>query len=269
MLKIARLPRVLALVPIVALGGLVAYVGLLRGATDSTAADSTAIASPADDLVGYWKFEGAGDSVVDSSGNNNDGVYINSAVTPGRFGQALTLGGDNDSHVSIPATQSLGKFSDQITVSAWVRPKALPKDYRAVVSRQIGALLHPDQFYLGFGPAKGSIRYKWHLGTVDNGTLNDRSIYIGSPVYGRWIHMTGVYDGKTMRLYIDGVEIGSREQTGDIQVDGNPVTIGAEENGPESRIVDGEFDGQIDEVRIYNRALSPTEIKAIFERPPS
>ncbi|MEO8667887.1 MAG: LamG domain-containing protein [Bauldia sp.] len=218
-------------------------------------------------LVGYWKFEGAG--VADSSGKNNDGVYVNSGPVGALFGQALKLKGDNNSHVSIPATQSLAAFSDEITVTAWVLPRVVPTDYRVVVSRQIGTLKHPDQFYLGFGPANGEIHYKWHLGTIEDGQVHDRAIYTGDPVAGRWINMAGVYDGKTMRLYINGIEIGRQKQTGRIQVDDNPVTIGAEENGAEPLVVEGEFDGLIDEVRIYNRALSPAEVKAIFEQRPT
>ena len=69
-----------------------------------------------------------------------------------------------------------------------------------------------------------------------------------------------------MHLYVDGERIGSQEQSGKIQVDDNPVTIGGEENGTESLVVDGEFDGRIDEVRLYNRALGPSQIKAIFKQ---
>ncbi len=214
-------------------------------------------------LVGYWQFEGSDAVVRDSSGNGNDGIYVNSTSTPGQFGRALQLSGGNDSHASIPATPSLARLTDQISVSAWVNANALPIDYRAIASRQIGTLMHPDQFYLGFGPANGAIRYKWHLGTRENGVVNDRSIYTGTPVAGRWIHLAGVYDGRLMRLFLNGTEIGRQRQSGSIQVDDNPVTIGAEENGAESLVVDGEFDGQIDEVRIYNRALNAPEIRAL------
>ncbi len=74
--------------------------------------------------------------------------------------------------------------------------------------------------------------------------------------------MTAVYSpyrGKVRRvkiLYIDGVEIGTQSLTGTIRVDNNPVTIGGEENGSAPQVVDGEFEGLIDEVRIYNRALT-------------
>ena len=47
----------------------------------------------------------------------------------------------------------------------------------------------------------------------------------------------------------------------------NPVTIGGEENGAQPLVVDGEFDGRIDEVRLYNRALSAAEIQTIYQQP--
>jgi hypothetical protein len=96
--------------------------------------------------------------------------------------------------------------------------------------------------------------------------------------------MAGTYDGSRMRLYVDGAEIGSRPLAGQVQVstclnwepDGggpcvtdNPVTIGAEENGSQPQVVDGEFNGRIDEVRLYNRALSAAEILTIHQQPPS
>ena len=234
-------------------------------------------------LVGHWQFDGSGGSAVDSSGNGNNGEFINSTLGAGRYGDAVQLSGNNDSHVSIPASQSLNDFTNQITVTAWVFPDVAPQGFLVVASRQVGAVLHPDQFYLGFGPENGQMHYKWHLGT-NNGYLFDESIYTGTPDSNRWIHMAGTYDGSRMRLYVDGVEMGSKPLAGQVQVntclnwepDGggvcntdNPVTIGGEENGSQSRVVDGEFDGRIDEVRLYNRALSAAEILTIYQQPPS
>ena len=127
------------------------------------------------------------------------------------------------------------------------------------------------------------MHYKWHLGTNNNGSLWDESIYAGTPDSNRWIHVAGTYDGSRMRLYVDGVEIGSKPLAGQVQVNtclsweppggvcvtDNPVTIGGEENGSLPRVVDGEFDGRIDEVRLYNRALSAAEILTIYQQPPS
>ena len=128
-----------------------------------------------------------------------------------------------------------------------------------IVSRQVGNIAHPDQFYLGFGPQDG-IQYKWHLGT----DFASGDIYEDTPDVNRWIHLAGTYDGSIMRLYVDGVEIGSQAISGIIPVDDNPVTIGAEENEDIPQDVVGEFEGLVDEVRLYNRALTASEIQEIF-----
>lgn len=219
-----------------------------------------------DGMVGYWQFdEREGTTVLDRSGNSNHGQIINGTRSEGKYGQALALTGSDDSHVSIPGSTSLNSFTDQLTVVAWVFPNVLPDEFNVVVSRQVGTLLHPDQFYLGFGPEDGNMHYKWHLGTVDGASLLEGDIYEGTPEDNRWIHMAGTYDGSIMRLYIDGVEIGTQSLNGNIRVDDNPVTIGGEENGPTPQVVDGEFEGLIDEVRIYVRALDATEIREIYE----
>ena len=249
-----KLPVTLA---VAALVGFAAFGSPSPGVSSAREAGDRKPIDLEDGLVGYWRFDGSADVVADSSGNGNDGIFVNGAPGPGRIGQAAELLGRDDSHVSIKASTSLDGFTDQITVTAWVFPNSLPADYRVIASRQIGTQLHPDQFYLGFGPDKGVMHYKWHLGTMEDGKVNDRSIYTGVPEAGRWIHMAGVYNGKKMHLYVDGERIGSQEQSGKIQVDDNPVTIGGEENGAESLVVDGEFDGRIDEVRLYNRALGP------------
>ncbi|MBD2679207.1 MULTISPECIES: DUF4347 domain-containing protein [Nostoc] len=209
-------------------------------------------------LVGYWKFEEAtGNTVLDSSGNNNNGSLINSSRTVGIYGQGLQVSGKNSSHASIPASASLNSITNQITVSAWVRPNAQPVGFQAVVNRQIGTLLHPDQFYLGFGTRNQVTTYKWEIGT----TNGEGNVYEGTPTTNRWVHLVGTYDGSLLRLYVDGVQIGSNPVTGNILVDNNPVTIGAAENYGEGTPLGDRFNGLIDEVRIYNRALSATEVK--------
>ncbi|MEC4814385.1 MAG: LamG domain-containing protein [Scytonema sp. PMC 1069.18] len=218
-----------------------------------------------DGLVGYWQFdERDGSTVLDRSGNNNHGLLINGTRSDGKYGKAVELSGSDDSHISIPGSLSLNSLTDQITVTAWVFPSVAPSGFKVIVSRQIGTVLHPDQFYLGFGPENGRMHYKWHLGTDDNGTLREGDIYSGIPDVNRWIHMAGTYDGSMMRLYVDGVEIDNQPLTGSIRVDDNPVTIGGEENGAEPQVVDGEFEGLIDEVRIYNRALDASEIREVY-----
>ena len=216
-------------------------------------------------LIGYWTFdEKDGIRAFDRSGNGNHGELVNCTRDWGIYGRAVVLAGADNSHVSIPGSESLNSITDQLTVTAWVFPSVTPKGFRVVVSRQVRELLHPDQFYLGFGPKDGQMHYKWHLG-IENpgGPFHEPEIYQGVPEADRWIHMAGTYDGSIMRLFVDGEEIGTTSIRGKILVDDNPVTVGAEENGPAERVVENVFQGLIDEVRIYGRALDVSEIRAI------
>lgn len=217
-------------------------------------------------LEGHWPFdETTGTRAFDRSGNGNHGEFLNAARAPGIYGGAASLSGRDNSHVSIPASDNLNALATQLTVAAWVFPHVMPEGFRVAVSRQIGTVLHPDQFYLGFGPEDETIHYKWHLGTDDNGTVREGDLYRGTPEFGRWIHLAGTYDGAMMRLFVDGEEIGAAPLTGNLRVDDNPIMIGGEENGPTPQDVDGEFHGLIDEVRIYSRSLSASEIREIFQ----
>ncbi|MCB1500784.1 MAG: LamG domain-containing protein [Bauldia sp.] len=218
--------------------------------------------APDNGLVGYWRFDG---SPADASGHRNAGTVINASFGRGRVGKALDLTGSDDSHVTVRASPSLGRMDRRITVAAWVFPRTLPNGFRVVASRQIAALMHPDQFYLGFGTQHGTVRYKWHVGTTEGGKTREASIYAGAPEPGHWVHLAGVYDGRTITLYIDGRAIGHQPTKGRIPVDDNPVTIGAEENGPVPFVVENELDGRIDEVRLYDRALSAREIRALYK----
>ena len=77
-----------------------------------------------------------------------------------------------------------------------------------------------------------------------------------------WTHLAVTYDGATLRLYVNGVQVSSRAQTGNLVTSANPLQIGGDS------IYGQYFQGTIDEVRIYNQALSPSEIQATCRRPP-
>lgn len=231
-------------------------------------------------LIGYWQFEGDNltDSIRDRSGEGNHGQLNNSSIVDlGRYGKGLGVIGSPSSFASIDIQPgaTLNSLTDQLTVSAWIYPDRCADFFSVVASRQLGGEVHPDQFYLGFGPdidlsspRCGEISFKWHLSTdgedcQTNAFLCDiNTIPSGQPGtnFNRWIHMAGTYDGSLMRLYIDGEEIGQRALTGTINLDpSRPLTIGIEENGG-GHVPENPFDGRIDEIRIYNRALAADEI---------
>ena len=85
------------------------------------------------------------------------------------------------------------------------------------------------------------------------------------------MHLAGTYNGETgkMSLYVDGELIGTQTHIGEIRLDpeslNRPLAIGAELNGPSTDEPTGEFDGYIRDVRIYDRALSDEEVKALAQ----
>src|SRR5213078_4654919 len=109
---------------------------------------------------------------------------------------------------------------------------------------------------------KGNDNY-YLEGTSDNGGRPGAGGTFGSsPLYGTgaltantWAHLAFTYDGATMRLYVNGTQVASRAQTGAIQTSTNPLQIGGDS------LYGQYFAGRIDEVRIYNRALSAAQIQ--------
>ena len=89
------------------------------------------------------------------------------------------------------------------------------------------------------------------------------------PVVGQWVHLAGAYDGETgkVSLYVNGKLIGAETQVGEIRLDQEslkrPLIIGGELNGPDIDDVANSFDGYIDDVRIFDRALSADEISEL------
>ena len=89
-----------------------------------------------------------------------------------------------------------------------------------------------------------------------------------SPLFGpgklttnTWTHLAATYDGATVRLYVNGAQVSSRAQTGQIAISTNPLQIGGDS------IYGQYFPGNIDEVRVYNRALSTAEIQHDMDSP--
>jgi Concanavalin A-like lectin/glucanases superfamily len=144
--------------------------------------------------------------------------------------------------------------------------------WTSVVQRQWRETRHPDLFYLGYGAENNVLHYKWHLGLIGA----EVSLYRlpegqDKPRVGEWVHLAGTYNGQTgeMSLYVNGKLIGTETHVGEIRLDpeslNRPLVIGAELNGSNIDDVDGEFNGYVDEVRIYDRALSDEEIKILAE----
>ncbi|GAA3607846.1 LamG-like jellyroll fold domain-containing protein [Microlunatus ginsengisoli] len=197
-------------------------------------------------LVGAWSFdEGTGSTAFDGSGQGNSGTVNGPTWTAaGKYGGALTFDGVND-RVDIPDRASLD-LTTNLTLSAWVRPTTLRSWSQAVLKENGNGLSY-------------ALYATGETGNRPNGSLSiggaDRYIDATAGLSANtWAHLALTYDGSTMRLYVNGAQVASRAQSGAVPVSANPLRIGG-------NAVWGEwFSGQIDEVRVYNRALSATEV---------
>ena len=214
--------------------------GNLNGVGD--VCDPTQCPNPG--LVASWPAEG---NANDVSGNSHDGVLHNGATfAPGKVGTAFSLDGVDD-NVSVADSPAFS-FSNAMSVAGWINTAA-------GIDRYI-ATKHDDSFYFAVGG--GSVAPHM-LSFWLNGPST--SWFTGStPVDdGQWHHVAATYDGATMSVYVDGNLDGSAPRTGSIQAGTSTVLIGARYDGTNA----GNFPGMIDELAIYDRALSAVEIQAL------
>jgi hypothetical protein len=203
-------------------------------------------------LVGYWRFdEGKGGIVFDSSGNNNHGILNGPAWVDGKYGKALSFDGVND-YVEVPQSSSLD-IVNSVSVAAWVYPKAFPAS---------GVIL--GRWYDGTDPDRGIvfqlISDSFHFGVIDD---NNRLLVPFSFEMNKWYYLAATWNGLVSRVYINGIEIGSRSTSGIFINQNLSLGIGSDIN-PFAWC----FNGTIDEVTFYNRALSQEEIIGHYIYPP-
>ncbi len=219
------------------------------------------LASAQTGLRGLWHFnEGTGTTTADSSGYANTGT-LNGATFGGPsgnvgsgFGDYLSFDGTDD-YVSVPNSSSLSALS-QITVDAWINPAtSSPKFYPAIVDKgNVGSYAESYALFLTQSDTLGFL-------VNSNGTSSGRGVVFGATAIptGTWTHVAGTYDGSEVCVWVNGAEDTCASQTGPIHQTPDPVLIG-ESYRAGSAYFTTYYDGDIDEVHIWARALSGPEI---------
>jgi hypothetical protein len=196
-----------------------------------------------------------GNGVIhDESGAGNDGrVFGAKWVSDGKYGGAYRFHITNiTDRIVIPNSDTLNPGN--ITLSAWLKAADRDGFWNRIMDKDYSAYC----FDLGGDDNNKSARGKLQFETSAGAMGTDRALNDD-----RWHHIAATYDGKTLRCYIDGVEKSRpatspgplKKSTWDLCIGNSVVDYGT-----------GEFlayDGLIDEVRIYNRALTTDEIKAL------
>jgi len=216
---------------------------------------------PEPSLVAQYNFnEGSGTVLHDTSGNGNEGAITGATWSgSGKFGGALVFSASS-SWVTIPDSTSL-TFSAAMTLEAWVKPSSPfpPGEWVTVIAKE----RNPWDYYYGlftsaYLNAAESLVYVWYLDSmVQHG--NDQIVDGVSPTpLNAWTHLAMTYDSASQRLFVNGVLVASRPMTDEIPMwASQPLRIG----GGYTNSGQGGLTGMIDEVRIYNRALSQAEIQ--------
>lgn len=206
----------------------------------NTAADVT-LSGP---VASFGFEEGAGAALNDSSGFGNDGSIEGATWTPsGKYGSALSFNGVT-SWVTVPHSGAL-ELTTNMTLEAWVKPASLAGGYRAVLVKERESDLS-YALYASDGNAP----------SADVVTEAYYNLPGPAPIpLNTWTHLATTYDGQTRRLYVNGVEVASTPQTGKLAISPDPLRIGGD------AIWGEHFSGLIDEVRVYNRALSASDIR--------
>jgi len=238
-------------------------LGLLMTGSDLTGLGPRASAQSLANLLGYWQFEeGTGGTTADSSGNNLTGTLAGTPlpvwVTPSQAGLGLgALDFSPTARVSIGNPPEL-QLTGPLTLTAWTLADSLSGSGRVVTkggnsgNRGWSLGVESAGYYAFQIPGSGT-------------TLASISTAPGTVPLGQWTHLAGVYDPSdlSMKLYINGVlaptTLGATPVPATMFNPATAVSIGTRSDGSTR------WDGQLDEVRIFNRALSLADILSLPE----
>jgi PKD repeat protein len=212
--------------------------------------DSAAVTVTVGGLVAAYSFgEGSGATTADASGKGNTGTISGASWNAsGRFGSSLSFNGSN-SLVTISDSASLD-LTQGLTLEAWVFPTALG-GWRSILFKPHGTQL----CYVLQGSSNPSGVPSLGLSVAPSNVMAPNPLPLNT-----WSHIAGTYDGVAMTFYVNGVQVASQSQTGTLATSTDALTIGGDTAGDD-------WSGLIDEVRIYNRALSAAEIQADMNTP--
>ncbi|MGH9961980.1 MAG: LamG domain-containing protein, partial [Pyrinomonadaceae bacterium] len=208
---------------------------------------------PAGGLVAHWKLdETSGTTASDSSGNSLTGTVTNATWTAGKINTALSLTGTTAyATMGDPALLDFG--TGNFTLSGWFYMNALPNAWKSIINKGASGAVGYGLEINSSNQLCGSIQ-----GT---GGTNQHACY-GAPSAGAWHHASAVFTrNDKIYVYLDGVLLGSQTysagNTGSVD-NSNSFIVGS------YRSSSWYVNGKIDAVRVYNRALTASEITALY-----
>lgn len=209
-------------------------------------------------LVAYYPFNGNADDV---SGNLNHGTVHSATLTIDRFGvenRAYNFDGISN-YIEIPSSSTLS-FSETFSLCAFVSVNnfqhSAPIKEQAIISKIVDG-----NWYGGYELRAGGDGINSLFVSTTNINGNNLSPYQTGFFENQWYFVCSVYDGNNFKLYVNDSEKASLSASGQIQTSNIPLRIGRRGG---AGFYNCYFNGKIDDVRIYNRALTSTEIQQLY-----
>lgn len=206
----------------------------------------TSIATQDTSLLGFWRFDEITSPYSDSSGNGYEGIGINSPTSgEGKIGaHSLKLNGSSQ---AVCIENTMPPPPAQFSEVAWIKITNATSGVRQTIMGY-----HDDGVGLRFYIEDGRIFFQQY-------TTGVAGTFPSNP-NGKWTHVAGTYDGTTWQVYVNGNLVGSAVSHASAFSSGKFWCIGRKPSQDSNY-----FDGEIDEVRLYNRALMASEIQNLFQ----
>jgi prepilin-type N-terminal cleavage/methylation domain-containing protein len=209
--------------------------------------------------AGIWNFDdGSGTTANDTSGWENNGTLVNTPVwrcastdtnyTPSGQGCSLEFNGSNQ-YIDIGDEISLKSMGSAVTVEAWAKYNAYGGGGQ---SYSVIAVKGSPWTFLLENPSQ-RIRFRVTAGGVDANAQDSATHELN-----RWYHFVGTYDGTNIKIYKDGVQVGITPRTGALAINDITAKIGTYQG------TNYNFNGLIDEVRIYATSLTSAQIQSRY-----
>jgi len=230
----------------------------MLGLTTSTMAQNLPNYVPANGLVGWWPFNG---NANDESGNGNNGTVISGLLSNDRLenpNSSYYLNGQTD-YINVPSTSEM--LPNNLSLSVWVK---IPTNYSG--NNGIGPIIR-SRFYgyiLWFDSSTHTVKQILH----HNSALATTTSVSNNIDDNQWHHLVGSFDGNYNKLYLDAqlISIDSTNIGNMYYVPDGVVAFGRDGNNSSSSTA--LFQGWIDDIAIYNRALTQEEITALYTNIP-
>ncbi len=214
--------------------------------------------TPPSGMVSWWDGDTVSETTAFDIQNGNHGTMVGDvSIIPGKVGNAFSFDGLDD-YVEVLDDPTLD-ITDGITLEAWIKADSTQ------TGRASGIITKDDlsdgrSYNLHLSSASSPAPWALRMRLL---TLSDNGIIDGTTDLrdNTWHHVAGTWNGSIMNLYVDGILQNSRSSAGSISITSTPLIIG--DFGTSLNVQYG-FSGLIDEVEIFNRALSQSEIQAIY-----